>query len=216
MRKAQIDSVGRSAVAVINDVTPTCSQTWRHLRKRPPLPSATPSPHCAAARTPTATPSATGDGYFHSASDADANVHRHLPATPTVPRLLRRPRAPRLTRARPAPSSQHRRKPPRQASRPPPEPPVNPPVCPVLRRCLPSDLPPPWRELMRRLLLASVPLAILFGAAACGDGADEDPGVEPTATVFATPTTGSNEQPQVPDTPVAQPTPIPTICRSSR
>ncbi|MBK7329325.1 MAG: hypothetical protein IPI85_09655 [Dehalococcoidia bacterium] len=62
---------------------------------------------------------------------------------------------------------------------------------------------------MRRLLLASVPLAILFGAAACGDGADEDPGVEPTATVFATPTTGSNEQPQVPDTPVAQPTPIP-------
>lgn len=61
---------------------------------------------------------------------------------------------------------------------------------------------------MRRLFLTAVPLAILFGAAACGDG-DDKAGSTEDSTGESTATASVNEQPQVPDTPIAAPSSIP-------
>ncbi|MCC6960218.1 MAG: hypothetical protein IT301_10260 [Dehalococcoidia bacterium] len=60
---------------------------------------------------------------------------------------------------------------------------------------------------MRRFVLAATPLALLVLTSACGDGPDKTD--QPTATVEATATLNSGEQPQVPDKELPSPTPIP-------
>lgn len=59
----------------------------------------------------------------------------------------------------------------------------------------------------RRIVLSAVPI-MLLAFSACGDG---DPAVStPEPTVESTPTLQSNEQPHVPDTPIAEPSPVPS------
>ncbi|MGE0601791.1 MAG: hypothetical protein AB7J35_19780 [Dehalococcoidia bacterium] len=59
----------------------------------------------------------------------------------------------------------------------------------------------------RRIVLSMVPL-VLLAVSACGG--DDDAANTPEATVETTPTLQSNEQPQVPDTPIAEPSPVPS------
>ncbi len=59
----------------------------------------------------------------------------------------------------------------------------------------------------RRLVLSAFPI-LLLAASACGG--DDDAESTPEPTVESTPTLQTNEQPKVPDTPIAEPSPVPS------